>query len=73
MGIDFWIRRFFLIFCLVFVVLASVHLLRGDELLFTLKESLLWGIITANVFVASRIHDSRRGGHCALCNDTPLA
>ena len=71
MGIAFWIRRFVLIFCLVFAVLACVHLLRGHELLFTLKESLLWGIITANIFVASRIYDSRRGRLCALCNDTP--
>lgn len=72
MGTLFWIRRFMLIFSLVFAVLACVHLLRGHELLYTLKESLLWGIITANVFVASRIYDSRRGRHCALCNDTPL-
>lgn len=72
MGIAFWIRRFVLILCLVFVVLVCVHLLRGHELLPTLKESLLWGIITANIFVASRIVDSRRGRHCALCKDTPL-
>lgn len=73
MGIFFWIRRFLLIFGLVFAVLVSVHLLRGHELLFSLKESLLWGIITANIFVASRIYNSRQGKHCALCNDIPAA
>ena len=73
MGIVFWIRRFILIFGLVFTVLACVHLLRGHELLYALKESLLWGIITANIFEASRIYNSRRGRHCGLGNDTPLA
>lgn len=73
MGIVFWIRRFILIFCLVFAVLVCVHLLQGHEPVFSLKESLLWGIISANIFVASRIYDFRRGKHCALCNDTPLA
>lgn len=71
MGIAFWIRRFILIFCLVFIVLACVHLLRGHELLFAMKESLLWGIITANVFVASRIYNAGSGRYCDLCNDTP--
>lgn len=71
MGIAFWIRRFILIFCLVFIVLACVHLLRGHELLFAMKESLLWGIITANVFVASRIYNAGNGRYCDLCNDTP--
>ena len=73
MGFVFWLRRFVLIFTLVFTVLICVHLLRGHELIFTLKESLLWGIISANIFVVSRIYDSRRGRHCVLCKDTPLA
>lgn len=73
MRITFWIRRFLLVFCLVFTVLACVHLLRGDELLYSLKESLLWGIITANIFVASRIYNAKQGKQCTLCNDTPLA
>ena len=73
MGITFWIRRFLLVFGFVFIVLACVHLLRGYELLYTMKESLLWGIIIANIFVASRTHNSGQGRHRALCNDTPLA
>ena len=73
MRITFWIRRFLLLFCLAFAVLACVHVLRGDELLYSMKESLLWGIIIANIFAASRVHNSRQGKHYALCNDTPLA
>lgn len=70
MSIVFWIRRFVLIFCIVFGVLLGVHLLRGHEVLFALKESLFWSVITANIFVFSRIYQSRQGRHCVLCNDT---
>lgn len=72
MGIAFWIRRFILVFALVFTVLSCVHLLRGHEFIFTLKQSLLWGIIASNIFIASRVYNSRRGRHCGLCNDTPI-
>ena len=71
MGILFWLRRFLLVFCIAFAVIVSAHLLRGHELAFSLSESLLWAMISANIFTASRIHQSRKGRHCALCKDTP--
>jgi len=71
MGLMFWLRRFFVVFCIAFVVIASAHLLRGHDVMSSLSESLLWAMISANIFTASRIHQSRKGIHCALCNDIP--
>ena len=71
MGVSFWLRRFLLIFCIAFAVIMCAHLLRGHELMFSLSESLLWAMISANIFVFTRIYHSRKGRHCALCNDIP--
>lgn len=71
MGVLFWLRRFLLIFCIAFTVIVSAHLLRGHELMYSLSESLLWAMISANIFVFTRIYHSRKGRYCALCNDIP--
>ncbi|MGH8050591.1 MAG: hypothetical protein ACREPB_08045 [Arenimonas sp.] len=71
MGVYFWLRRFLLMFCIAFTVIISAHLLRGHALMFSLSESFLWAIISANIFTASRINQSRKGQYCALCKDTP--
>lgn len=71
MGVLFWLRSFLLAFCMAFAVIMSAHLLRGHELMFSLSESLLWATISANIFTASRIRQSRKGQHCLLCNDCP--
>ncbi len=71
MGVLFWLRRFFVVFCIAFAVIISAHLLRGHAVAYSLSESLLWAMISANIFTASRIHQSRKGIGCALCNDIP--
>ncbi len=73
MGIVFWLRRFLWVFCIAFVVLVSVHLLRGQAPVYSLKESLLWAMISTCVFIATRIYRSRKGQHCVLCNDVPAS
>ncbi|HNV84477.1 MAG TPA: hypothetical protein PLF92_12165 [Arenimonas sp.] len=71
MGSAFWVRRFLLVFGIVFAAIVAAHLLRGHELVYSLKESVLWAMISTNIFITSRIYQSRRGVHCALCKDTP--
>lgn len=71
MGSAFWVRRFLLVFGIAFAAIAAAHLLRGHELVYSLKESVLWAMISTNIFITSRIYQSRRGVHCALCKDTP--
>ncbi len=69
MGVLFWLRRFMLVFCLAFIVIVCAHLLRGHEFMFSLSESLLWAVISANIFIFNRIYHSRKGRYCMLCND----
>ena len=69
MGLTFWLRRFLLLFCLAFIVIVCAHVLRGHELMVSLAESLLWAVISANIFMFTRIYHSRKGGYCALFND----
>jgi len=73
MGTAFWIRRFLLVFGIAFSAIVSAHLLRGHELVFSLTESAVWAMISANIFVGARIFHSRQGRRCALCNDIPEA
>ena len=67
----FWIRRWCLAFVVAGLVIAASHWLRQRGLDYAVREGLLWGAITASVFVAARLWQSRRGQHCALCRDTP--
>jgi hypothetical protein len=73
MGIAFWIRRFLLVFAGALVIISGAQLAKGHTLEHSLTEGLLWSAVTAAVFVAVRIHKSRKGQHCAICADTPQA
>ncbi|MEO6003507.1 MAG: hypothetical protein ABIZ04_23085 [Opitutus sp.] len=68
---SFWIKRFFVVFAGVFVVLIIAGLLRGRPIAGVATESAIWSGITSAVFVATRIYHSKRGRECALCGDTP--
>ncbi|GHA80466.1 hypothetical protein [Cognatilysobacter bugurensis] len=71
MGTAFWIRRFALVFAGAFTLIAASHLVRGRDIEHALGEAALWAAVTAAVFTAPRIVQSRRGQHCAVCRDTP--
>ena len=71
MGLAFWIRRTLTVFALVAAVLFVVRLLRGDAAAAAAEYGALWGALTAGVFTAARVVQSRRGQHCAICQDTP--
>ena len=73
MGTAFWIRRFAVAFVIAFVVLAGAQLVRGRAIDASLQHGLLWGLVSAGVFVGARLYQSSRGRHCALCNDIPAA
>lgn len=71
MGTAFWIRRFLLVLVGAVIVIAASHLVRGRTVEHALAEAGLWAVITACVFTAARLYQSRRGQHCAVCRDTP--
>ncbi|MBK0392458.1 hypothetical protein [Ramlibacter algicola] len=73
MGTAFWIRRFAFMFVIAFVITGGSQLLRGRAVEASLEHGLLWGLVSAAVFVGGRLYQSRRGRHCALCNDIAAA
>lgn len=73
MPLSFWIRRTATVFALVAVVLFVVRVLRGDAAPEAMTYSALWAALTTAVFISARVVQSRRGQHCALCQDTPEA
>ena len=71
MGTAFWVRRFLLVLVVAACVIACAQLLRGHGLEYSLIQGLLWAAISASVFTGSRIYQSSKGVHCAICRDTP--
>ncbi|MEG3193050.1 hypothetical protein [Lysobacter sp. D1-1-M9] len=71
MGTSFWVRRFLLVFGIAFTIIAAAQLVQGESLDYAATQALLWAAISASIFTGSRIYQSRKGKHCAICNDTP--
>lgn len=71
MGTRFWIRRFCVMLVGVFAVLLLVERLKGHDWRAALAFSALWGLITASVFIGTRLYYASRGVACAICKDTP--
>jgi hypothetical protein len=72
MGTAFWIRRFLLVFVFAFIAIAGAQFfLRGRPIEPSITHGLLWAVVAAGIFTATRIYRSRRGQHCAICRDTP--
>ena len=71
MGTSFWVRRFVTVALGALVIIAVAQLLKGNTLTYSLTHAGVWALVTAAVFTAARIYQSRRGQHCAVCRDTP--
>ncbi len=71
MNTTFWIKRFLTVLTGAFVIITAAQVLKGRDILYSLTQGAVWGLITACVFTAARLFQSRRGQHCAICKDTP--
>ena len=71
MGTAFWIRRFLTVLALAGVIVALVQWAKGHSLQYASTQGAIWGSISAAVFTAARVYQSRRKQHCAICKDTP--
>lgn len=71
MGTVFWIKRFFTVLAGAFLVICAAQMLKGHALPYAATEAAIWGTISATVFTAARLYQSRKGQHCAICQDTP--
>lgn len=72
MGAKFWIVRFAKIFLSILLVLGAVSVLKGREINEALAFNAFWSLISTGIFISTRLYRSRRGEHCALCQDIPL-
>ena len=71
MGTAFWIRRFFTVLVFAAVIIGVVQWAKGHTWQYASIQGATWGLISATVFTAARIYQSRRKQHCAICKDTP--
>jgi hypothetical protein len=71
MSRAFWIKRFLVVAFVAIAILTAVELLKGHALVQALSFALGWGLLASAVFTATRIYRSRKGQHCAICNDIP--
>ena len=71
MGKGFWIKRFIVVLVGAFVVIAGAQMLKGHEVLYSITQGAIWSFLSAIVFTAARLYQSRQGQHCAICKDTP--
>lgn len=71
LGGAFWVRRFLTVLAGAFVVIAAAQLLRGRTVEEAIPHASLWAPVAAVIFTGSRLYQSRRRQHCAICKDTP--
>ena len=65
-----WLRWLLSAFAIAFPVIVLSHVLRDRPLNHALSEGLVWGGISAWIYVLGRINNVRRGRQCALCVET---
>lgn len=71
MGMQFWIRRFLVVFIGAFAVIAIVQWIKGASIADAAVHAALWSFVASVVFVGARLYQSSRGDRCAICNDVP--
>ncbi len=71
MGVKFWVKRFFTVLGVAFLVIGSAQMIKTHDFQYSAIQALIWSIASASVFTTARIYQSRQGQHCAICRDTP--
>jgi hypothetical protein len=71
MGSAFWTKRFLVATVIASAILTVSELLKGRELVAAVSFGLGWGVVSSAIYTGTRIYRSRKGQHCAVCNDTP--
>lgn len=71
MGAGFWIGRWLLVFVASVAIIGASHLLRSRGWPYAVEQGLLWGAITASVYLTGLAYRMRRAVRCATCIDIP--
>jgi hypothetical protein len=60
MTISFYVRRFLLAFAIAAVVISLAQYLKGHTMDFSIREGLLWGVISAAVYTGVLAYKLRK-------------
>jgi len=71
MGARFWIRRFWVAYLVMYLILLAAERIKGHSWRAALVFSALWALISASVFVGTRLYYASTGQACAICKDMP--
>lgn len=71
MGARFWIRRFCLTYPVMYLILLAAERTKGHDWRAALVFSAQWALISASVFVGTRLYYASTGQACAICRDMP--
>lgn len=71
MGIRFWIKRFFAAYAAMFLILMAAERMKSHGWREALIFSATWGLISASIFIGTRLYYTSQGQACAMCKDMP--
>jgi uncharacterized membrane protein len=69
MGPSFWLRRYLLVFAAACVIIACAQALKGHDTGYAVTQGVVWGLVTAAVYLAALYYRIRKGQKCAVCDD----
>jgi hypothetical protein len=67
--IGFVAKRFFQVFVTVLVTLASVYVLRGQQIRGAMKDAAVWALISGAIFAGTVVYNHQKNKPCDLCRD----
>jgi hypothetical protein len=70
---PFWIGRYLLAFLIASAIIGGAQFLKGHALRYSVFQALIWGPLTAGVYIATAIYRFRKARNCVLCSspETP--
>lgn len=71
MPIKKWLIQYVIAIPIAGLLLMAVQLLKGRDIDYAIEFGLLWGIISASIFLGSRIYYFKKGLYCKVCADLP--
>ncbi len=71
MTTAFWIKRFFTVLAIAFVIIGAAQYAKSHDLAYAVTQGAIWSLLSAFVFTVARYFQARKGQHCAICRDTP--
>lgn len=67
--LNFAGKRFAQAFGLVFIVLASAYMLRGQAAPEAARDAAIWAVIGALLFAGRVMYNRKKNNPCGLCRD----